>query len=100
MAGTRTATKTIKRPGQKQQTPDQGPELKGWASIARFLGQPVSLVQRWSKTEQLPVEKKGRYVVTTKDALNRWLGHSRIPTSADDLTQDLKAALKSAKRAA
>jgi len=35
--------------------------LKGWTAIAKFLGQPVTVVQRWS-TEGMPVTKEGRFV--------------------------------------
>ena len=76
-------------------------ELKGWKEIADFLGQPVALAKRWSRTEQLPIVKKGRYVTTTEDALNRWLGEGkRIASSNDDLTECLKAGLKSARKSA
>ncbi len=47
-------------------------EIRGWASIARFLGQPMTVAQKWSKTEGLPVVRKGRSVTATKDALNGW----------------------------
>ena len=76
-------------------------ELKGWKEIADFLGQSVALAQRWSRTEQLPIVKKGRNVTSTKDALNRWLGEGkRIASSNDDLTEGLKAALKAARKSA
>jgi hypothetical protein len=36
-------------------------ELKGWQEIAEFLGQPVSVAQRWAKTG-IPVARQGRAV--------------------------------------
>jgi len=35
--------------------------LKGWQEIAAFLGQPLSVAQRWADSG-MPVEKRGRYV--------------------------------------
>jgi hypothetical protein len=71
--------------------------LKGWQQIAAFLGQPVSVAQRWA-TEGMPVRKQGRYVETTREELNRWLGResagnqSRLllpkPTSAPNSSVD------------
>jgi hypothetical protein len=37
--------------------------LKGWQQIAAFLGEPVSVVQRWA-SEGMPVHKEGRFVST------------------------------------
>ena len=34
--------------------------LKGWQQIAAFLGQPVSVVQRWAN-EGMPVKREGRF---------------------------------------
>jgi predicted site-specific integrase-resolvase len=48
-------------------------ELEGWKEIAEFLGQPVAVLQRWSK-EGLPVRKSGRYTVASRDELRQWLG--------------------------
>src|SRR5258708_36902912 len=47
--------------------------LKGWQQIAAFLGEPTSVVQRWA-SDGMPVRKQGRYVETTPDELNAWLG--------------------------
>jgi hypothetical protein len=44
--------------------------LKGWQQIAAFLGQPVSVAQRWA-TEGMPVRKQGRYVESSREELNR-----------------------------
>jgi len=48
-------------------------ELRGWKEISEFLGQPVAVLQRWSK-EGLPVRKSGRYTVASRDELRNWLG--------------------------
>ena len=47
--------------------------LKGWQQIAAFLGQPVSVAQRWANSG-MPVEKRGRYVYSAREELSRWLG--------------------------
>jgi len=41
----------------KQKESDES--LKGWAAIGKFLGQPVSTVQRWA-TEGMPLTRIGR----------------------------------------
>jgi hypothetical protein len=47
-------------------TKANGPdELKGWQQIASFLGQPVSVAQRWTESG-MPVEKRGRYVYSSR----------------------------------
>ena len=58
----------------KRKKPETEPDvLKGWQQIAAFLGQPVSVVQRWA-TEGMPVRKRGRYVESSREELNGWLG--------------------------
>ena len=47
--------------------------LKGWKQIAEFLGQPISVAQRWATTG-MPVTRQGRFVVATPEELNNWLG--------------------------
>jgi hypothetical protein len=51
-----------------------GPRIRcppcGW--VAAFLGQPVSVAQRWAY-DGMPVRKQGRYVETSRGELNRWL---------------------------
>lgn len=47
--------------------------LKGWRQISGFLGEPTSVVQRWA-SERMPVRKEGRYVETTYEELDAWLG--------------------------
>jgi hypothetical protein len=83
----------------KQETPEAQPDvLKGWQQIAAFLGQPVSVVQRWV-TEGMPVKREGRYVESSRPELNRWLGREsagepvQIATPETDLSAELKRGL-------
>ncbi len=72
--------------------------LKGWQQIAAFLGQPVSVAQRWA-TEDMPVKREGRYVESSRQELNRWLGREsagepvQIATQQTDLGTELKRGL-------
>ena len=50
--------------------PSKSSELRGWPSIARFLGMPNSTAQRWAK-EGMPVRREGRNVVASPEELNR-----------------------------
>jgi hypothetical protein len=79
-----------KRPAKKE-----APEtLKGWQQIADFLGEPQSVVQRWAN-EGMPVRKEGRFISTSPDELNAWLGkESGKPVHAVTETTDLTAELK------
>jgi len=83
---------------KKDATPKNPPEvLKGWQQIAAFLGEPPSLVQRWA-SDGMPVRKQGRYVETTPEELNGWLGKEsgkpvRVATDDTDLTAELKRGL-------
>ncbi len=52
----------------KQRKPDES--LKGWAAIAKFLGQPVPTVQRWG-SEGMPLTRIGRYVAALPAELER-----------------------------
>jgi len=47
--------------------------LKGWRQIAGFLGQPISVAQRWAKSG-MPVTHERRRVQASPEELNRWLG--------------------------
>jgi hypothetical protein len=84
-------------PKRKKSEPESG-LLKGWQQIAAFLGQPVSVVQRWS-TEGMPVRKQGRYVESSPTELNLWLGREsagepvQIATPETDLSAELKRGL-------
>ena len=72
--------------------------LKGWQQIATFLGQPVTVAQRWA-TDGMPVKRQGRYVETTGGEVNRWLGREsagepvQIATPDTDLSAELKRGL-------
>lgn len=72
--------------------------LKGWQQIAAFLGQPVSVVQRWAN-EGMPVTREGRYVESSREELNRWLGREsagepvQIATPETDLSAELRRGL-------
>ena len=73
--------------------------LKGWRQIASFLGEPISVVQRWARTG-MPVSRQGRWVVTSPEQLNVWLGREsgkpvHIITPEADLTLELKRGLSS-----
>jgi len=77
-------------------------EIKGWKQIAAFLGQPVSVVQRWA-SEDMPVRRQGRFVTTTPKELNDWMGkHSGKPvhvtTDNADLVSELKRAVSFARQ--
>jgi hypothetical protein len=71
--------------------------LKGWHEIADFLGEPVSVVQRWA-AEGMPVRREGRFVSTSRDELNAWLGKEsgkpiHVATENTDLSAELKRGL-------
>ena len=65
-----------KMPKQKKQKPEE--PLKSWASIAKFLSQPVSTVQRWAN-EGMPLTGIGRYVAASPhEAENTKTGTPRL----------------------
>ncbi len=71
--------------------------LKGWQQIAAYLGHPPAVVQRWA-ADGMPVRKQGRYVETTPEELNEWLGKQsgkpvHFATADTDLTAELKRGL-------
>jgi hypothetical protein len=75
------------------------PVLKGWAEIANFLGQTVSVAQRWQK-EGMPVAREGRFVSASPEELTAWVGTERgqkepvhIASEDEDLLADLKQGL-------
>jgi hypothetical protein len=79
--------------------PEPEPDvLKGWNQIATFLGQPVSVAQRWA-TEGMPVKRQARYVESSRKELNGWLGREsagepvQIATEGTDLGAELKRGL-------
>src|SRR5260370_41715084 len=83
----------------KRKQPNAEPDmLKGWQQIAAFLGQPVSVAQRWA-TEGMPVQRQGRYVESSRKELNTWLGREsagesvQLATAGTDLGAELKRGL-------
>ncbi len=77
--------------------------LKGWQLIADFLGEPQSVVQRWTN-EGMPVHKEGRFVLTSVNELNAWLGREsgkpvHAATETKDLTLELKRGLAYVRKA-
>ena len=86
-----------KKAQQKAQPGAQPATLKGWQQIAAFLGHPAAVVQRWA-SEGMPVRRQGRYVETTPEELNAWLGKEsgkpvHVATDATDLAAELKRGL-------
>src|SRR5579864_732841 len=83
---------------KKREVPKPPPKtLKGWQQIAAFLGEPTCVVHRWA-SYGMPVRKQGRYVETTPDELNAWLGREsgkpvHVATENTDLTAELKRGL-------
>lgn len=72
--------------------------LKGWQEIARFLGQPVSVAERWGH-EGMPVKKQGRFVTALPNELNVWLGREaggepiHVATDNENLAEELQRGL-------
>jgi len=84
----------IKAAKKKIALPERPETLKGWKQISAFLGHPSAVVQRWG-TEGMPVHREGRFVVTTPEELNAWLGkQSGKPVHAITESTDLAAELK------
>jgi hypothetical protein len=83
---------------KKRSAPATQPEiLKGWKEIAAFLGHPTAVVQRWA-SDGMPVRRQGRFVTTTPEELNNWLGKQsgkpvRIATESTDLAAEMKRGL-------
>jgi len=83
----------------KRKKPEAEPDiLKGWKQIAAFLGQPVPVAQRWA-AEGMPAKRQGRYVESSREELNHWLGREsagepvQIATEDTDLSAELKRGL-------
>jgi hypothetical protein len=87
------------KPGKKRGSPkNQSRVLRGWQQIAAYLGEPSAVAQRWA-ADGMPVRKHGRYVETTPEELNAWLGKESgkpvyVATGDTDLTAELKRGLK------
>jgi hypothetical protein len=76
--------------------------LKGWKQIADFLGEPVSVVKRW-RTEGMPVSEQGRFVTSSAQELNEWLGREtgkplHVVTRETDLASELKRGIAFARQ--
>jgi hypothetical protein len=85
-------------PGRKTDTKT----LKGWQEIPNFLGEPVSVIQRWSH-EGMPVRREGGFVTTSPAELNHWLSKEsgkpvRAAMDHTDLTAELKRGLSYVRR--
>jgi hypothetical protein len=95
------------KPSKKTRTKKSNPEpipdvLKGRAADRPFLGQHVSVAQRWAK-EGMPVKRQGRYVTTSPAELNQWLGREsgepvQVAIEATDLSAELKRGLTYVRR--
>jgi hypothetical protein len=83
------------KPSKSPIKPKRKPEtLKGWKQIAEFLGEPISVVKRW-RSEGMPVFEQGRFVATSPEQLNAWLGREsgkpvHVITPEADLATELK----------
>jgi hypothetical protein len=72
-----------------------GPQgLKGWQQIASFLGEPISVVQRWA-SEGMPVHRQGRFITTSPNELNAWMAKEsgkpvHVVTEESDLSAELR----------
>ena len=79
--------------------------LIGWPAIAKYLGQTVSVAQRWAKSG-MPVQRKGRSMTARPEELSKWLGResgTREPVhiaqpSDEDLLSDLRRGLKEVRK--
>jgi hypothetical protein len=90
------------KPVRKKATTQDPGDLKGWQQIAGFLGEPTSVVQRWA-AQGMPVRRQGRYVTTTAEELNQWLGREsgkpvHVATDSTDLTAELKRGISFLRR--
>ena len=79
----------------RSESQPQPTSLKGWQQVAGFLGQPVSVAQRWAMTG-MPVAREGRFVTAPPKALADWLGRDssagpvHVVTPQTDLLAELK----------
>ena len=85
------------RPAPKPKV--QNERLRGWNEIARFLGQPVAVAQRWARSG-MPVTREGRFIYASREELSGYLGREagldvpvHIASEDMDLSADLKRAL-------
>lgn len=95
--------KPVKKSHHAAKPKVQNEWLKGWNEIARFLGQPVAVAQRWARSG-MPVTREGRFMCASREELSRYLGREAglnvpvyIATENMDLSADLKRALTHAR---
>ncbi len=88
----------------KQKRAPKQSVLTGWQSIARYLGQPDTVAQRWAKMG-MPVVVNGRYVTALPEQIERWLGRysaagapTHIVQQNTDLLSDLRLGLSEARQ--
>ena len=73
-------------------------ELKGWEQIAAFLANRCRSTNAGAESG-MPIEKRGRFVYSSREQLNRWLGRKsagepvQIATAETDLGSELKRGL-------
>lgn len=79
-------------------------EIRGWQAIAKFLGQPVAVAQRWAK-DGMPVQRKGRSMTASTDQLSAWLGREAggdpVHVAQEDdenLLKELRRGLEAARK--
>ena len=95
--------KPAKKSGPATKPKVQNERLRGWNEIARFLGQPVAVAQRWARSG-MPVAREGRFMYASREELSEYLGREagldipvHIATENMDLSADLKRALAHAR---
>ncbi len=77
--------------------------LKGWKAIADFMGQPLTVVERWAH-EGMPVGRQGRYTTARPAELSAWVAretgaHAPVHIGDDrDFRDELRASITEAKR--
>lgn len=91
------AKSKVAKPVKQVKVTETPAALTGWQPIAAFLGHPTAVVQRWAG-EGMPVRRQGRFVTTTADELNAWLGREsgkpvHVATGETDLAAELKRGL-------
>ena len=83
----------------KAKSKPQSSMLKGWGKVAEFLGQTLSVAQRWQRSG-MPVTREGRFVYASSEELIVWVGTERsenepvhIASEGENLVADLKQGL-------
>jgi hypothetical protein len=91
-------SKRLSKPTKAAESKIGSEVLKGWTQIAKFLGQPVSVAERWAKSG-MPIEHQGRHVSALTAELTARLGREsagepvHIANESLDLSADLKRGL-------